>query len=265
MTGNITINLDGHDMNLSCTWREGGDDLLLFIHGLGCDRTGFDGAHSSPLLKGYSLLIPDLPGHGESDRPAGLDYTMETHARAVKLLLGGKSFRHLHVIGHSMGGAIALILIKLRDNDCSGFINIEGNLISSDSTISRRAGHVSETKFIRTVLPNMLELMDRATDRGTRSWAEMVRRASPTAFYRSSRSLRNWSDSGRLLGMYRGLTCSRCYIYGQYSPVRPVLENLDKKETIMIPDSGHFPMIDNPEATWDAIGHFLAGFGTDIP
>ena len=105
----------------------------------------------------------------------------------------------------------------------------------------------------------MLDAMEHAADRGTRTWAESVRRTVPRAFYRSSQSLRDWSDSGKLLEMYRDLSCRRCYVYGEYSPARIVLEHIPGDTAIMIPGSGHFPMIDNPGETYDAIGQFLQG------
>lgn len=56
------------------------------------------------------MIIPDLPGFGESEKPADFDYTREGFAETILDLLAGLDAPRAHVCGHSMGGAIALTL-----------------------------------------------------------------------------------------------------------------------------------------------------------
>lgn len=83
-----------------------GPRTILAIHGWMVSSTVYDELAERLDLTGHRLVIPDLRGAGESDRPA-TGYTVERYARDVLELmdvLGDSSFV---LIGHSMGGAIA--------------------------------------------------------------------------------------------------------------------------------------------------------------
>ncbi|MCO8276241.1 alpha/beta hydrolase [Actinoplanes sp. TRM 88003] len=55
----------------------------------------------------HTVIAPDLPGHGDSDRPAG-DYSLGAHAAVLRDLLVALGHSSATVIGHSLGGGIAL-------------------------------------------------------------------------------------------------------------------------------------------------------------
>ena len=56
------------------------DRTLVLVHGWACD--GAVWGEQRALGEEYRLLVPDLPGHGQSDAPKG-DYSMDLFARAV--------------------------------------------------------------------------------------------------------------------------------------------------------------------------------------
>ncbi|MEI7438486.1 MAG: alpha/beta fold hydrolase [Thermoleophilia bacterium] len=94
-------------------WRELGEgETVLFLHGLGMTRTGWD-AVMQPLAKGYRCLAWDMPGYGVSESLE--HFSLEAAADAAAGLiaeLGGAA----HVVGMSMGGMVALQL-ALRHPD----------------------------------------------------------------------------------------------------------------------------------------------------
>ena len=94
-------------------WRELGEgDAVLFLHGLGMTRTGWD-AVMQPLAKDYRCVAWDMPGYGAS-LPLE-DFSLEAAADAAASLIaecGGAA----HVVGLSMGGMVALQL-ALRHPD----------------------------------------------------------------------------------------------------------------------------------------------------
>src|ERR1041384_7402169 len=61
-----------------------GDEALVFIHGWTCDLTFWRG--QAPVYQSHRSLLIDLPGHGESDKPAGA-YPVELFARGVEAVL----------------------------------------------------------------------------------------------------------------------------------------------------------------------------------
>jgi len=81
---------------------------VVLLHGLGGTKITW-----LPLLPGLSeghrVIVPDLPGHGDSDKPRA-DYSPRFYARAVRGLLDQLGVTRAVLIGNSLGGRIALEL-----------------------------------------------------------------------------------------------------------------------------------------------------------
>lgn len=109
----------------------GGDGPpLLLIHGYGGAAWNF--SELAPLLPGRSLLIPDLPGHaGSGPLPAGP--TMAAYADAVAACLPDEP---VDVLGHSMGGAVALRLAERRPDLVRRIVLAAAAGITSSSRLS---------------------------------------------------------------------------------------------------------------------------------
>src|SRR5213078_5161883 len=60
-----------------------------------------------PLAERYTVVAPDLLGHGESAKPRG-DYSLGAYAASVRDLLVALGHRRATVVGHSLGGGIAM-------------------------------------------------------------------------------------------------------------------------------------------------------------
>jgi pimeloyl-ACP methyl ester carboxylesterase len=84
----------------------GSGPALLLVHGLGATRATWDRVVDT-LSARFTVIAPDLPGHGESDPPAG-DYSLGAHAAAMRDLLVALGHTHASVVGHSLGGGVAL-------------------------------------------------------------------------------------------------------------------------------------------------------------
>jgi pimeloyl-ACP methyl ester carboxylesterase len=84
----------------------GRGELLLLIHGLGGSRRTWDQVIDG-LATTHTVIAPDLPGHGESDAPAG-DYSLGALAASLRDLLVVLGHGSATVIGHSLGGGVAL-------------------------------------------------------------------------------------------------------------------------------------------------------------
>ena len=79
---------------------------LLLLHGLGCDHTTWD-AVIEPLSRRYTVIAPDLLGHGRSDKPRA-DYTLGGFANGMRDLLTVLGIDKVTVVGHSFGGGVAM-------------------------------------------------------------------------------------------------------------------------------------------------------------
>ncbi len=81
---------------------------MVFIHGFGGDLSSWQ-MNQAALASGRRALAPDLPGHGASSKsaPAG---GVEGLATVVGAWLDVVGVAKAHLVGHSLGGAVALVL-----------------------------------------------------------------------------------------------------------------------------------------------------------
>lgn len=92
-------------------WLEeaGSGDPILFIHGLGANT--YSWRHLAPALaRSHHVLNVDLKGFGGSDKPADAAYGVLDQALLLATLIKRKRLRHVTIIGHSLGGGVALAL-----------------------------------------------------------------------------------------------------------------------------------------------------------
>lgn len=85
---------------------------MLMIHGYGADHRTF-AANQPALSAAFDVWMVDLPGHGESQPDVG-DGSITTLTRAVAAALDSNGLARVHIVGHSLGGAIAARLYHLR-------------------------------------------------------------------------------------------------------------------------------------------------------
>ena len=86
--------------------RAGSGPALLLLHGLGCDHTTWAPVIAS-LARRYTVIAPDLLGHGHSDKPRA-DYSVGGYANGMRDLLSVLGIDRVTVVGHSLGGGVAM-------------------------------------------------------------------------------------------------------------------------------------------------------------
>ncbi len=83
----------------------GDGEPLLLLHGLG--SSGLDWGEQVPAFsEHYQVITPDLAGFGRSDKLIG-SYSIADYARDIFRLLDHLQIDHCHLLGYSMGGAVA--------------------------------------------------------------------------------------------------------------------------------------------------------------
>jgi pimeloyl-ACP methyl ester carboxylesterase len=254
----LEIDYKNRRITLAVNMRFSGNDLLLFIHGLGCAKENFDGVWSHQKLKEYSIIAFDLPGFGYSPGFNNYSYNLEEHAEVCRSLLAYFPKYNVHIIGHSMGGAVGLLLAEKIPDRLVSFVNVEGNLIGQDCTVSRKKASVSFEDFEKKQLPGMILATSRSMEPGRRLWSELMKKADPIGLYHSSQSLVKWSDSGILLEKFKKLSCKKVYVYGAMDSSMLIVRKLRGITLQCISKSGHFPMNDNPLEFYDFIASFIS-------
>jgi pimeloyl-ACP methyl ester carboxylesterase len=248
-------------MTLATLSREGGKDLVLLLHGIGCVKESFAALWEAPELAGLALLAPDLPGHGASQGLTPEAWTMEGMASALRDLLAERvtEGRRLHLVAHSMGGAVGLLLAREAWLSLASFVNAEGNLVAEDCDLLSRRTAVMDLALFRDAKFDRLKARARAAeDPGLRAWAGWVEACPAEAFHASARSLVAWSDGGALLDIFRSLDLPKAYVFGERSANPAVLARLGAIERVPIADCGHFVMTEKPAALARVVGRVIA-------
>lgn len=250
----FTVGHGGINFKVATTFRRFGEETLLLLHGLGCSKESFRDIWSRDELRDYSIISLDLLGFGDSSKSDKFSYKIEDHASVCAQVVNRFSSKKIHIVAHSMGGAIGLLLPPALLDSALTFANLEGNLCSENcGIVSQKTINVSFQEFEKKVLPELKEL--------SRSLGEgrfFLDSALPLGFYKSAESLVRWSDSGELILRFRNLQCRKAYFYGEKNADTVALLRLNSIEKIVIGSSGHFLMNDNSDEFYTRLGEFLS-------
>jgi len=248
----LHLSVGGRAFNLAAWQREAGDSLLLCVHGLGCSKQSFVTAFERAELRDWSLLAFDLPGFGRSPRPDHYRHDLKDQAKLLKALLDAHASRRIVLLAHSMGGTLSLLLPGPVLSRLAGMVLVEPRLLASSSTISAETNRHEFDDFLHSFWPHL-----RARVAADPSEAFDLEHADPVAFYRSARSLGEWTRRADLVGAFLSSGCPRCFVYGDRNTHLGELAALPVSEQLRIPGAGHFPMQDNPEAFYRGLAGLL--------
>ncbi|MFV9676464.1 MAG: hypothetical protein ACNYVW_02265, partial [Methanosarcinales archaeon] len=142
--------------------------------------------------------------------------------------------------------------------------NLEGNLIGDDCTFSREVVGYTLDEF-EDGLFNVFgarikdaKVLVSSSSRSNSVYYRWLAKSDPYAYYKSSESLVEWSDSRKLLQLFTDLAIKKRYVFGAANKTAPVLKMLGDVPKIEIARAGHFMMIDNPEELYKKLLNVLA-------
>lgn len=117
-----------HAAGLRLSFLEWGDPAapaLVLLHG-GLEHAHAWDAIASVLAADWRVIAPDLRGHGDSQWACGPDYGVLDFAADLAALFRHLDLRSAHIVGHSLGGAVALHFAALYPEHVRGVCAIEG-------------------------------------------------------------------------------------------------------------------------------------------
>lgn len=259
---------------------------LLLIHGIG-DNSATWNEVIPHLAKNFTVIAPDLLGHGRSDKPRA-DYSVAAYANGMRDLLAVLGVEHATVVGHSLGGGVALQLAYQFPQLVERLVLVAAGGVTKDVNPALRLAAIPVANEALRLLqvPGAIELLavlgqvaDHLYRGPFKSVAlfhdapDLVRvlRALPDptareAFLRTLRAVVDWR--GQVITML-----DRCYltadlpvqiIWGERDAVIPVTHAhlahsvLPRSRLEIFEGSGHFPFHDDPIRFLRVVEDFVA-------
>ena len=246
-----------------------GDEVsapLLFVHGLGESGLCFERIIEHPRLARFACSVVDLPGYGRSGWTDRVGSLQELADRVATWVAASLPSNPPVIIGHSMGGVVALLAAERHPASFRAVVDVEGNKSIADCGFSGRAARMSLEDFVRSGFDAMIrDIYEKgAGDRALRGYHASLRLCDPRAYHAHSLELVEVSKSEQLAQRLAALDLPKIYLAGRPGGASPrALELLHEAgvPTTQIAPSGHWPFWDQPDAFVDALLAFLeAGY-----
>jgi pimeloyl-ACP methyl ester carboxylesterase len=103
-----------------------GDDAIVLIHGWTMNVDNWR-EQVSALAEQHRVVVIDLPGHGQSDKPK-ITYSMDLFARAVDAVMRDEKVKRAVLVGHSMGTPIARQFYRQHPEKTLAIVIVDGPL-----------------------------------------------------------------------------------------------------------------------------------------
>jgi pimeloyl-ACP methyl ester carboxylesterase len=224
----------------------GHEPARVFVHGLGgTGAATFGDVASDPRLAGNRTLVLDLPGHGHSDRPDDWSYDLDAHAAALARVCDAGGVTAVDLVGHSLGGDIAIVAAARYPGLAGRLVVCEANLDPLPATMdgarfSQRIVAQGEAGFRATGYDELLATVP--------FWRPTLRLASPLAVFRSAERLIAGTQP-TMRELFRGLEVPRTFIRGDRGEPLLDAEGLGAAgvRLAVIAAAGHVMMADAPE------------------
>jgi pimeloyl-ACP methyl ester carboxylesterase len=104
-----TVLVHGYRVHYLVAGPESGEVVVL-VHGLGGSAEDWRSLAPYLVRAGYRVYMPDLPGYGRSERPAGFSYTVRDEAGIVLGFMDALKLDRVNLGGWSMGGWIVQLI-----------------------------------------------------------------------------------------------------------------------------------------------------------
>jgi pimeloyl-ACP methyl ester carboxylesterase len=229
----------------------------------------------------YTVIAPDLIGHGDSATPRG-DYSLGAHAATIRDLLAAIGIEKATIVGHSLGGGVAMVFFWMFPQRTERLVLVSSGGLGQEVSPLLRAAAVPGVSALlwATAHPRLLGGLRAASarlkQRGVRQavyldqFVRAVRPLEPPgareAFVQSLRAVidvrgQKVSARDRLYLLERTPTL---IVWGERDHTIPIRHGRETHAAVphsrfvTLPKAAHFPHLEDPAGLADALREFLA-------
>ncbi len=235
-----------------------GEPCIVLVHGLGVDRTEWDGV-AKRLTKRHHVLAVDLPGHGGSE--AADSVQVERIAAALDATLEARGIRRAVLVGHSYGGLVAIAEAAAHPKRARGVavIDIAAFLPPDPEHLAEMDRFMSESYplFVQAVFGTMSA--DSSTRESLKAQSRAVPQAVLSAYFRDAWRADLRASVKRLQAPLLVVTGTQLWPAGQpWDSVRVRLGygGARRATGARIIETGHFIPLDRPDSLAAALESF---------
>jgi pimeloyl-ACP methyl ester carboxylesterase len=270
------IELHGHRVSYRTA---GSGPVVLLIHGIAGTSEQWEDV--APILaEDYTVVAPDLLGHGQSAKPIG-DYSLGAYAVSMRDLLIALGHRRATVVGHSLGGGVAMQFAYEYPVFCERLVVVSSGGLGREVHPLLRAATLPGAEFVLPLIASQRvlglggalgQILARVGLRAGPDIAEMARGYSSladaearSAFLHTVRAVIDYngqrvSAADRL---YLSSMLPSLIVWGRRDPLIPAAHGeaahglMPRSRLEIFEDAGHFPQLDDPVRFAGVLREFL--------
>lgn len=276
MAGRETIEIHGQPVTYH---RFGEGPPVLLLHGITSSSRTWK-AVTPRLAERYTVIAPDLLGHGRSAKPQG-DYSIGGYASGVRDLLVALDLPRVTVVGHSLGGGVAMQFGYQFPQRVERLVLVDSGGIGREVSLALRAAALPGSELVLPLLftPTLHDalfglrralagvgLEPNADVRGVaEGFASLTRADARRAFLDTVRSVID--PSGQRVSardrLYLTSDIPSLIVWGENDRIIPVEharvahELMPGSRLEIFAGAGHFPFNDDPERFAGLLGEFI--------
>ena len=267
----VVYRIGGHDAGP-------GRPLLLLVHGLGGSSATWHEVLPA-FAQRYTVVAPDLLGHGESDKPRH-DYSLGAHANVLRDLMIAIGMERATVVGQSLGGGVAMQLAYQHPQRCERLVLVSSGGLGSEVSWVLRALSLPGVEYLMPVLfPSFVRDAGNALSRRLRTlglraprleeeWRTYVSLTEPGNRHSFVCTLRSVVDPGGQAvsakdRLYLASHVPTLILWGRHDRMIPVdhafsaHEEIPGSRLVIFEDSGHFPHAEEPQHFVEVVTDFV--------
>jgi len=240
-------------------YSEGGHgDPVILLHGFGASADSWN-RFAKPLTRRYRVIAPDLPGWGASTRLEAASYGYPAQVERLHRFLSTLNLGRVHLVGHSMGGFIASAYAARYPDEVItlGLIAPHGMVEPEPSELARSVAQ-GDNWLVASSLQEFDRLLNNVFARRPYAPKVVLRYLANHAIRNSAKSARIFAEmqtnDPSLAERLPHINAAALIVWGEQDRVLHVScadlfrQGIKNSEVMIIPGSGHMPLVENARA-----------------